>query len=104
DGSDVFVHSSALPEGVPALRPGQRVEFGVAEGRRGDQALAIRVLEAPPSVAKAKRKNPDEMRPIVEDLLKLADAGYNALTRRKYPADASKIAAVLRAVADDLQA
>jgi cold shock protein len=104
DGSDVFVHSSALPEGVPALRPGQRVEFGVAEGRRGDQALAVRVLEAPPSVAKAKRKKPDEMVPIVEDLIKLLDGVSNSLRRGKYPTDAPKIAAVLRAVADDLQA
>jgi cold shock protein len=104
DGSDVFVHSSALPEGVPALRPGQRVEFGVAEGRRGDQALAIRVLEAPPSIAKAKRKKPDEMVPIVEDLIKLLDGLSNSLRRGKYPPDAPKIAAVLRAVADDLQA
>jgi CspA family cold shock protein len=32
-GSEVFVHSSALPAGT-VLRSGQRVEFGVAEGRR----------------------------------------------------------------------
>ena len=25
DGGDVFVHSSALPAGVPALKPGSRV-------------------------------------------------------------------------------
>ena len=86
------------------MRPGQRVEFGVAEGRRGDQALAVRVLEAPPSVAKAKRKKPDEMVPIVEDLIKLLDGVSNSLRRDKYPPDGPKIAAVLRAVADDLQA
>ena len=38
DGGEVFVHSSALPSGTTALRQGQRVEFGVAEGRRGAQA------------------------------------------------------------------
>ena len=37
-GGEVFVHSSALPSGT-VLRSGQRVEFGVAEGRRGVQAL-----------------------------------------------------------------
>ena len=41
EGGDVFVHSSALPPGVPSLKPGQRVEFGVAEGRRGEQALSV---------------------------------------------------------------
>lgn len=105
DGADVFVHSSALPAGVAALKPGQKVEFGVAEGRRGDQALAVRVLEAPVSVAKARRQTPDEMVVIVEDLIKLLDGVSNSLRRGKYPpnADATKIAAVLRAVADDLE-
>ena len=51
DGGEVFVHSSALPAGTTSLRQGQRVEFGVAEGRRGAQALQVRVLEAPPMAA-----------------------------------------------------
>ena len=34
DGGEVFVHQSALPDGLTALKPGSRVEFGVAEGRR----------------------------------------------------------------------
>ena len=75
DGGEVFVHSSALPAGTTALRQGQRVEFGVAEGRRGAQALQVRILEPPPTVAAAKqaRKKPDEMIVIVEDLIKLLD-------------------------------
>ena len=56
DGGDVFVHSSALPNGVDTLRPGQRVEFGVVAGQRGDQALSVTVLEPPPSVAAAQRR------------------------------------------------
>ena len=40
EGGDVFVHSSALPTGLAGLKPGQRVEFGVAEGKRGEQALS----------------------------------------------------------------
>src|SRR3954454_23612130 len=44
DGGDVFVHKGALPAGVEALKPGERVEFGVAEGRRGEQALSVHVL------------------------------------------------------------
>lgn len=105
-GSDVFVHSSALPEGVPSLKQGVRVEFGVVEGRRGEQALSVRVLDPLPSVAKAMRKKPDELVVIVEDLIKLLDGLSNSLRRGKHPAggDAKKIAAVLRAVADDIEA
>jgi cold shock protein len=106
DGGEVFVHSSALPAGTAALRQGQRVEFGVAEGRRGAQALQVRVLEPPPAVAaKQARKKPDEMILLVEDLIKLLDDVSNTYRRGKQPdaKDAKKIAAVLRAVADDVE-
>ena len=33
DGGEVFVHSSALPSGTTTLGKGQRVEFGIVEGR-----------------------------------------------------------------------
>jgi cold shock protein len=107
DGGEVFVHSSALPPGSAAgLRAGQRVEFGVVEGRRGVQALQVRLLEPPPTVAKTSRKSPDEMVLIVEDLIKLLDGLSGAYRRGRHPdsRDAKKIAAVLRAVADDIEA
>ena len=106
DGGEVFVHSSALPAGTTALRQGQRVEFGVAEGRRGAQALQVRVLEPPPTVPKQARKKPDEMILLVEDLIKLLDDVSTTYRRGKLPdpKDGKKIAAVLRAVADDIDA
>ena len=55
DGPDVYVHSDALPEGVTSLKPGTRVEFGIAQGRRGDQALQVRVVDAPASAWPATR-------------------------------------------------
>jgi CspA family cold shock protein len=108
DGGEVFVHSSALPAGTGSLRQGQRVEFGVAEGRRGAQALQVRLLEPPPAVAAAARqarKKPDEMVVIVEDLIKLLDGVSTTYRRGKQPdsRDAKKIAAVLRGVADDIE-
>jgi CspA family cold shock protein len=105
DGGDVFVPKGALPAGVEALRAGTRVEFGVAEGRRGEQALSVRVLEPVPSVARAKRRSPDDLAVIVEDLIKLLDHTGNDLRRGRYPshAEGRKVAAVLRAVADDLE-
>ncbi|MFC9976196.1 cold-shock protein [Spirillospora sp. NPDC127200] len=108
DGGEVFVHSSALPGGVQVLKPGQRVEFGVVEGRRGQQALSVRTLETLPSVektiAKQRRKKPDEMVLITEDLIKLLDGISTTYRRGKHPSpvEAKKIATVLRAVADDL--
>jgi CspA family cold shock protein len=106
DGDDVFVHRDALPVGTTELKPGQRVEFGIAQGRRGDQALQVKVLDPLPSVVKAQRKPPDEMTIIVEDLIKLLDGVSNSLRRERYPdrTTARKVATVLRAVADDLEA
>jgi CspA family cold shock protein len=108
DGGEVFVHSSALDGSGTVLRAGQRVEFGVAEGRRGTQALQVRTLEPPPTVAKVsqKDKNPDEMVVIVEDLIKLLDGVSNTYRRGKHPdsRDAKKIGTVLRAVAADIEA
>jgi cold shock protein len=106
DGADVFVHRDALPAGVTELKPGQRVEFGVAEGRRGEQALSVRVLDPLPSVSQTQRKTPDEMTVIVEDLIKVLDGVSNTLRRSRYPDRpvARKVASLLRAVASDLEA
>ncbi len=104
EGGDVFVHSSVLPSGVAALKAGQRVEFGVAEGRRGEQALSVHLLDPLPSVVAAQRKKPDEMVTIVEDLIKMLDGLSSSYRRGRHPdrRTAQKVASVLRAVADDL--
>jgi len=104
EGGEVFVHSSALPAGA-TLRPGQRVEFGVAEGRRGAQALQVKLLDPPPTVTKTVRKDPDEMVVLVEDLIKLLDRLSASYRRGRHPEarDAGKTAALLRAVADDVE-
>lgn len=104
DGGDVFVHSSVLPDGVDVLRPGQRVEFGVVAGQRGDQALSVTVLDPAPSVAAAQRRKPDELVSIVQDLTTLLDGVAQQLERGRYPDRKSghQIAGMLRAVADQL--
>ncbi|UUT35016.1 cold-shock protein [Microbacterium elymi] len=105
DGQDVFLHASALPAGA-VVKAGSRVEFGLADGRRGPQALSVRVLEAPVSLAKRTRKPADDMAVIVEDLVKLLDGIGGDLRRGRYPAGAhaKKVAALLRRVADDFDA
>lgn len=104
-GGDVYVRANVLPEGVTTLRPGQRVEFGVMDGRRGEQALSVELLEAPPSLSKATRKKPEQLAVIVEDLIKLLDGLGNGYRRGRHPDDkqSAKTAQLLRRVADELE-
>lgn len=110
DGPDVYVRAEALPEGTTSLKAGTRVEFGIAQGRRGDQALQVRVLDRPQSVARgqrdAKRKKPEEMVPIVEDLIRLLDGVGEAYRHGRHPdpRTARPVAKLLRGLADELEA
>lgn len=107
DGEDVYVHSSALPSGVASLKPGQRVEFGVAAGRRGEQALSVRVLDPLPSLAAASRRPAEELHGMIEDMIKVLEARVQPQLRRdRYPdrQTAHKIAELVRAVARELEA
>jgi CspA family cold shock protein len=105
EGEDVFVHGKSLPAGMTTLKGGTRVEFGVVDGKKGKTALSLKVIDTP-SLVKAARKPAEDMAVIVETLIKLLDDVGNDLRRGRYPNDAKahKVAAVLRAVADDLDA
>ena len=104
-GPDVYVHKDALPAGTAELKPGQRVEFGIVAGRRGDQALQVQVLDPLPSVVAATRRKPDDLVPIIEDVIQLLDGVSEGLRHGRHPdkPTARKVAAVLRAVAGDLE-
>ncbi|MDP3969184.1 MAG: cold-shock protein [Nocardioides sp.] len=105
DGEDVYVRASALPEGVTTLKAGMRVEFGIAQGRKGDQALQLRVLEPTASVSRAQRKDPEQMVGIVEDLIRLLDDVGNGYRHGRHPDSrtAAPTAKLLRALADELE-
>ncbi len=105
DGQEVFLHASALPAGT-VVHAGSRLEFGVADGKKGAQALSVRVLDDAPSLSKLTRRSADDMAIVVEDLVKLLDSIGAGLRRGRYPdkTHGGKIAAVLRKVADDLDA
>ncbi len=109
DGPDVHVRAEALPEGVTTIKAGTRVEFGLAQGRRGDQALQVRILDAPKSVVRgqsqARRKKPEEMVLIVEDLIKLLDSVEEGYRHGRHPDSrtAKPTAKLLRALADELE-
>ena len=106
DGTEVFLHASALPAGTTGIKAGSRLEFGIADGKKGAQALSVRVLEPAPSLAKMNRKPADDMAVIIEDLVKLMDGIGAGLKRGRYPdkSHSTKIAAMLRKVADELDA
>jgi CspA family cold shock protein len=110
DGTDVFLHANALPEGVTSLKKGARVEFGIVEGRKGAQALQVRLLDPVASVSANRRerdrKPTEEMVVIIEDVVQLLDGVGNGLRKGHYPDKklGSNVARALRGLADQLDA
>jgi CspA family cold shock protein len=88
EGGDVYVRAEALPAGVTNLKP----------------ALQVRLIDPPPSVAKAMRPKPEEMQVVIEDLIKMLDRIGENYRRGRQPDNksAKQVATVLRGVADKL--
>ena len=108
-GADVFLHANALPAGVTSLKKGVRVEFGIVEGRKGAQALSVKVLDPLQSVAANKsaqtRKSPEDLVVIIEDVVQLLDGVGNAYRGGRRPERklTSNVARALRGLADELE-
>jgi cold shock protein len=110
EGGDVFLPKTALPAGVEDLKGGQKIEFGVIEGRKGAQAMGVRLLDTPPSLAQAqaeaKRRTPDELNTVIEDLIKVIEAKILPdLKRGRHPdrKTAHQIGEALHVVARELE-
>ena len=106
DGGDVFVPKTALPEGVEELTAGMRLEFGVAAGKKGEQALSVRILDAPPTLSTSRRPA-EQLQLMVEDTIKLIELKVQpSLRRGKHPdrETGKKVAQILRAIASELEA
>jgi CspA family cold shock protein len=106
DGGDVFVHKAALPTGVADLKAGQRVEFGIVESRRGNQALQVKVLDTPPSVTELRRRPAEELHGLIEDMIKVLEVKVQPdLRRGRFPdkKNARVIAEAVHAVARELE-
>jgi cold shock protein len=104
DGEQVFLHASALPDGLTTVKPGTRLEYSIVAGKRGTQALSVTVVDRGPSLAKMNRRSADDMVPIVEDLIKQLDTVGGDLRRGHYPRNGDRLATILRFVADQLDA
>jgi len=106
DGGDVFVHKAALPSGVDDLKSGQRVEFGIVDSRRGAQALSVKLIESPPSILELRRRPPEELHGLIEDMIKVLEAKVMPdLRRNRFPdkRTAHKVAQMVHAVARELE-
>ncbi|MCH6197715.1 cold shock domain-containing protein [Corynebacterium mastitidis] len=102
---DVYVGKQVLPEGVTELYPGQRIEFDFASGRRGPQALRIKVLDKPRKPH--HRYSPDELNSMIADVVTLLEARVQPdLRAGRFPDRKSghQVAEILRAVARELDA
>ena len=103
---DVYVGKNVLPDGVEDLHPGQRIEFDFAAGRRGPQALRVKLLDAPRRHAVNRRK-PEELASMLADVMSMLETQVQpALDAGRYPErkEARQIAEILRAVAKELDA
>ena len=100
DGSQVYLPAGAVPLGV-RLHPGTRVEYGVGQTRRGEAALSLSVIRKEKSLADQARRSPEEIIPLIEDLILILDRATNMLRRGRYPEGGPRIARALRTLADD---
>ena len=106
EGEDVYLAATSLPEGVTTVKPGTRLEFGVADGRRGPQALSVRIIDAPPSLVENNHVNADDLAAMIEDTIKILDKVGNGLRhgRRPTPVETERLGKVLRGIAGQLEA
>ena len=106
EGGDVFLPKGALPAGVAELKTGQRIEFGVVDSRKGAQAMGVKLIDAPPSLAELRRRPAEELHSMVEDMIKVLESQVQpGLSRGRYPDKrvAQKIAQLVHAVAKEFE-
>ena len=105
EGQDVYLSANALPEGVTTVKPGTKLEFSVAESRRGPQALSVRVIDAPPSLATHSRGDYDDLAAIIEDSIKILDRVGNAFRQGRTPSNTEieRTVKVLRGIAAQIE-
>ncbi|MEX3515781.1 MULTISPECIES: cold-shock protein [unclassified Corynebacterium] len=100
---DVYIGRNVLPKGVTELHPGQRIEFDFAAGRRGPQALRVKVLDSPRR--RSPGRKPEELGSMISDVMTVLETQVQpALSAGRYPERKTgrQVAEILRAIAKDL--
>ncbi|WJY89267.1 cold-shock protein [Corynebacterium confusum] len=100
---DVYIGRNVLPKGVTELYPGQRIEFDFAAGRRGPQALRVKVLDSPRR--RSPGRKPEELGSMISDVMTVLETQVQpALSAGRYPERKTgrQVAEILRAIAKDL--
>jgi CspA family cold shock protein len=106
EGEDVYLAATSLPEGVATVKPGTKIEFSVIDSRKGPQAMSVRIVDAPVSLAENSRVNTDDLAAMIEDTIKILDKVGNGLRHGRHPSgpDAERLGRVLRGIAGQLEA
>ena len=106
EGEDVYLASTSLPEGVATVKPGTKLEFSIADSRKGPQALSVHIIDAPPSLVENSRVNSDDLAAMIEDTIKMLDKVGNGLRHGRHPnaQEADRLGRVLRGIATALGA
>ena len=106
EGEDVYLAATSLPEGVATVKPGTKLEFSIADSRKGPQALSVHIIDAPPSLVENSRVNSDDLAAMIEDAIKILDKVGNGLRHGRHPnaQEADRLGRVLRGIATALGA
>ena len=106
EGKDVYLAATSLPEGVATVKPGTKLEFSIADSRKGPQALSVHIIDAPPSLVENSRVNSDDLAAMIEDTIKILDKVGNGLRHGRHPnaQEADRLGRVLRGIATALGA
>jgi CspA family cold shock protein len=106
EGEDVYLAATSLPEGVATVKPGTKIEFSIIDSRKGPQAMSVRIVDAPVSLADNSRVNNDDLAAMIEDTIKILDKVGNGLRHGRHPSgsEAERLGRVLRGIAGQLEA
>ena len=106
EGEDVYLAASSLPAGTTTVKPGTKLEFSIADSRKGPQALSVHIIDAPPSLVENSRVNSDDLAAMIEDTIKMLDKVGNGLRQGRHPnaQEADRLGRVLRGIATALGA
>ena len=106
EGEDVYRAATSLPEGVATVKPGTKIEFSIIDSRKGPQAMSVRIIDAPVSLAENSRVNSDDLAAMIEDTIKILDKVGNGLRHGRHPSgpEAERLGRVLRGIAGQLEA